>query len=533
MEYPRLDVFALERPRSPRDPEGIPLRDSDSHPRSFRALLRQLLASFALAIPLGCGADSVPEPTTNTPSARPAADRPRIVLLISLDTLRPDHLGIYGYDRPTSPAIDSLGREGVVFEDASTTSPWTLPSHASMLTGLYPNRHGATDWETALDVSLPTLAARLAGNGYATAAVVNTLHLSEQFGLTRGFEKFMYVKENEERVGPSTWVTDQAIGWLGELRGQRVFLFVHYYDVHSRYAALPRYERQFVSPYDGPADGSSGQLYLYLLSPQFIASCQSDPNRESCRSWAKGPIVAEADATTVRVDFDTDDIRHLVDLYDAGVRQTDAEVGRLIEFLRLEGLLDQTLVIITADHGEQFLEHGSVLHSRTHYQEVMRVPLILRGPGIPAGRRIATPVSLVDVVPTVLAALGEPAPARADGLDLSALWKPESQTGGHEAESIARLRDRTIFSEAAASDVVLAARRGRFKLHYNRLTGEQELYDLELDPGEQTNLAERDPATSAQLRELLLQRLGDGPRGEPVELTTEEAERLQALGYLH
>lgn len=452
-------------------------------------------------------------------------------MLISLDTLRADHLGIYGYPRPTSPVIDALGREGTVFEDVSTTSPWTLPSHASLLTGLYPNRHGAIDWEAALDVSLPTLAATLSGRGYATAAVVNTLHLSERFGLPRGFEKFLYVKENEERVSPSTWVTDQAIEWLDELRDRRVFLFMHYYDVHSRYAALPRYERQFVSPYDGPADGSSTQLYLYLLSPEFIAGCRADPDRESCRTWAKRPIVAEADAAFERVDFDAADVRHLVDLYDSGVRQTDAELGRLVDFLRTEQLLDETLVVITADHGEQFLEHGSVLHSRTHYQEVMRVPLILRGPGIPAGRRIATPVSLVDVVPTVLAALGETGSGQLDGMDLSPLWKTP---GAADAPGgLARFRDRTMFSEAAASNVVLAARLGRHKLHYNRLTGETELYDLESDPAERTNLAESDPATVAELRPLLEKRTGDGPRGDAVELTTEEAERLHALGYLH
>jgi arylsulfatase A-like enzyme len=488
--------------------------------------LRRAVKSIALVVALGCGPDPVTESTPAAPGPLSQPQRPRIVVLISLDTLRPDHLGVYGYDRLTSPVIDGLGREGAVFEDASTTSPWTLPSHASMLTGLYPNRHGAVDWEAALDVNLPTLASHLSSRGYLTAAVVNTLHLSERFGLPRGFEKFSYVKENEERVSPSTWVTDQAIEWLEQFRDRPVFLFLHYYDVHSRYAALPRYERQFVSPYDGPADGSSGQLYLYLLSPEFISACQADPDQESCRTWAKRPILSGADAQQQRVDFDQDDLRHLLDLYDAGVRQTDAELGRLVHFLRTERLLDEALVIVTSDHGEQFLEHGSVLHSRTHYQEVMSVPLIMRGPGIPAGSRISTPVSLVDVVPTILAALGESEALETDGLDLSALWQ---SAGPADA---ARFRDRALFSEADASNVLLVARHGRYKLHYNRLTGEEELYDLELDPGEQTNLAERDPTTAGRLRGLLTNRLGDGRRGEAVELTPEEAERLRALGYL-
>ena len=145
--------------------------------------MKRLFSSVALVVALGCGPAPASESRPAAPSPSSELGRPRIVVLISLDTLRPDHLGIYGYDRPTSPVIDALGREGAVFEDASTTSPWTYPSHASMLTGLYPNRHAAT-YETSLHEKIPTLASILSRRGYATAAVVNALHLSKRFGLS-------------------------------------------------------------------------------------------------------------------------------------------------------------------------------------------------------------------------------------------------------------------------------------------------------------------------------------------------------------
>lgn len=496
-------------------------------------LLQRLLGSLLLVVPtLGCTSDreaasdgAVGERATAAIDRPAQPPHPRSVLLISLDTLRPDHLGAYGYDRPTSPVIDSLAREGVVFLDASSTSPWTLPAHASMLSGLYPDRHGAKTFQQAMEASLPTLATQLGRKGFQTAAVVNSLHLTERFGLARGFERFLYVEESEDRVSPSTWVTDQAIEWLKELRGKRVFLFVHYYDVHSSYAALPRFTRLFASDYDGPVDGSSEQLVSFKLSPEFVASCQSNPEQERCHTWVKDPL----DETSERVEIDEAGARHLIDLYDAGIRQTDEELGRLIGFLRSERLIDQFLVILTSDHGEQFLEHGSVLHSDDQYQELLGVPLILRGPGIPRNVRIEAPVSLVDLVPTVLAVLGLTGGTEAsDGLDLSPLWQKPAST----ATSGEVFRDRYLFAEASAANLRLAVRHGGYKLIYDRATGEDELYDLAADPREQTDISDDQPEIAQRLRERLLRRAEHGAEGARVELSPEETEHLRALGYL-
>jgi arylsulfatase A-like enzyme len=440
------------------------------------------------------------------------------VVLIELDTVRADHLGIYGYPRPTSPVIDALGRDGVVFEDVMSTAPWTLPASASLLTGLYPSRHGAKSNSWALAPRLPTLATTLSREGYATAAVVNVRFLSPLYRLNQGFERFVYVPEDEDRVRPSTWVTDQAIEWLRDLSDRRAFVFVHYYDAHSSYASLPGYRRLFESPsYHGVIDGSGRQLNTLRWGPG--------------RCWeAAGIGDCEAGTALSLADLDADDRQHLVDLYDANLRQLDTELGRLIAFLRAEDLLEDTLIVLTADHGDEFLEHGGLAHNRTQYQEVLAVPLIFRGPGIPAGRRVSTPVSLVDVVPTVLSVLGETTELQPDGLDLSVLW--EASDGADEPV----FRDRHLFAESSfspvANDVVVAVRQGPYKLVHNRVTEEDELYDLRTDPGERTNLAASQPEIRKRLREALRGLEGRSVAGEHIELSEEDLERLRELGYL-
>jgi arylsulfatase A-like enzyme len=449
----------------------------------LRAVWRLLAAGLALMAPAaGCRGSSRPSP-------------PARVVLVSIDTLRADHLGCYGYGRPTSPGLDALAREGVLFEDVSAPSPWTLPSHASLLTGLYPSRHGLKAHDRYLPATVPTLASILGRAGYVTAAVVNSHNLGPRFGLDRGFQEFSYVEETAGQQAPSAGITDQAAAWLRRYRERRLFLFVHYYDVHSDYRSLARYDEQFVSPYGGAADGTTAQLMAF---------------REG------------------RVRLGAADAAHLVDLYDAGIRQMDDELGRLVSFLREERMLDGTLLVVTSDHGEEFLERGGVLHGRTQFQEVMRVPLLMRGPGLSAGRRAATPVSLVDVMPTLLGRLEVPAPPGLDGEDLAPLLRGE---GG-------RLAERALFGEAdhnnAEPDVTRAVRRGRYKLHLDRRTGKRALFDLAQDPGERVDRLAAEPATAADLGarlERFMQIRGEA--GPPSRLTPEEIEKLRSLGYVN
>ncbi|MCC6765549.1 MAG: sulfatase [Deltaproteobacteria bacterium] len=417
---------------------------------------------------------------------------PRRVVLVSIDTLVPTHLGCYGYDRPTSPRLDAVAKEGVVFERATSPAPWTLPGHASMLTGLYPSHHGLRDHDVTLPESVATLASVLASHGFATAAVVNSHNLSPLFGLERGFQQYEYVKEEVARREPSRGITDRAIEWLGQHRDDRFFLFLHTYDVHSDYKSLPEYERQFVRPYTGPADGTTAQMIR---------------------------------ARTGMLSLDRADAEHLKDLYDAGIRQYDDELGRLLDAL---GDDPRTMLIVTSDHGEEFGEHGGFLHGRTQFEEVVRIPLIVRGAGAPAGLRVDTTVSLIDVMPTILAAVGVPPPGPLDGVDLAPTWRGNA----------AAIGERTLFHEAdhnnAEPDVTRAVRHDHEKLHFDRLLGTTLLFDLATDPGEQRDVSrarpERVEAFRADLEAFAKKHAATG--ASSVTLTPEQLERLKSLGYV-
>ena len=420
--------------------------------------------------------------------------RPSNLLLISIDTLRPDMLGCYGYDRPTSPTLDLLAAQGVLFENAFTTSPWTLPAHASLLTGLYPRHHGAKTERQGLRRGTPTLAEILSREGFATMAIVNSHYLTRRYGFGRGFRDFIYLRESETERGPSE-VIETALAWLSKKPADAFFLFLHDYDVHSDYGALPEYEKILVRPYQGRISGSTQQLLQFGREP---------------------------------FDVNASDVEHLIDLYAAGIRQTDAELARLIEHLRTTEELENTLIIVTSDHGEEFLEHGGVLHARTQYDEVIRIPLILSGPGIPRGRRIVEPVSINDILPTTLALLGIPWDGAVDGMDVSPLWR----TDASEAT-----RDRILFGEAdqhnEKPDITRSARYRRYKLIYNRLTRQSALYDLRADPRERQDVSGAQPEVKRELMKKLrgfesVQMAGD--RLPPIDEETRR--RLEGLGYV-
>jgi arylsulfatase A-like enzyme len=416
------------------------------------------------------------------------------VVLVSIDTLRADHLGCYGYTRPTSPALDDLAAKGVLFEQASSPSPWTLPAHASLLTGVYPSRHGLKAHDRHLPSSVRTLAGAFMRGGFRTAAVVNSNNLGPRFGLDRRFQDYLYVEERPDQREPSTRITDQALDWIRQHRRRRLFLFVHYYDVHSDYRSRPEFEAEFVTPYRGSADGTTAQLMAF---------------REG--KLRLGPA----------------DAAHLVNLYDAGVRQMDAELARFLTALQDDGLLEGTLLVVTSDHGEEFLERGGVLHGRTQFQEMLHVPLVVVGPALAGGRRVATPVSLIDVPRTLLSLSGVEAP-RMDGEDLTPLL--HGRTPRH-------LVERDIFGEADHNnqehDITRSLRRGASKLHFDRLTQATALYDLASDPKELTDLSLRDAGAVAELRKRLDRFLELRPEpAPPVRLSPEEIEKLRSLGYI-
>ena len=461
---------------------------SRRRPRDRRRLVSIALATLITALAVGCNRGSATE------------DRAENAILISIDTLRPDHLHCYGYERPTSPAIDDLAASGVRFEDVTTPCPWTLPSHVSMLTGMYPSRHGVKNEVSRLRDDVPTLATRLAARGFQTMGVVNSHFLADRHGLERGFESHSYVSELAGEMSPSQTIpnrgdeiTNQALDLLDRRDGRPFFLFLHYYDVHTDYTPEDRFREQFVGSYDGPVDGSTQQLVTL--------------RREN-------------------VQLSVPDLQHLRDLYDAEIRQLDEQIGRITRYLDENGLRDSTLIVFTSDHGEEYQEHGSVLHGRTYYQEVIAAPLIMSGPGVPAGTTIEEPVHVVDVTPTILGLLGLPARDEDDGICLIDHWRdPEAIPKG-----------RFLFAEAdwknEQPDMGRMVRIGPHKLKYDRFTQETELYDLAADPLEQVDLSSTEP----ERLEALLKRIESFMEAERLGVkipppTPEEQGLLEKLGY--
>lgn len=483
-------------------PSGWPSASSapPRHPfeHAVRESLEVLLTRSGFALPALCSAAIFVACSSGPESFGPGP--PRNLILISIDTLRQDRLGAYGYDRPTSPTLDRVAGEGTVFTSAVATSPWTVPSHASLLTGFYPQRHRMRNYKQRLDPSIPTLAERLADAGLETLAIVSSKLLAGKYDLARGFQHFQHVSEwsnppeGPRRLrDPGAEVTDLALRWLEDRDEQPFFLFLHYYDPHSDYDPSPDQRRRFVSRYSGPIDGSTSQLLLAR----------------------RGELV-----------LSEEDVRHLSDLYDAEIRQLDDQLERLFEYLDGSGLSSETLVVVTSDHGEEFMEHGSVLHGRTYFDEVITVPLCVRGPGVAPGVRIDALVSLVDVAPTLLHAVDAAVPEELEGVDLSAYWNPRAQP----------LARPYVFAEAdwmnAKPDSFEMVRDERHKLIVERATGATRLYDLELDPAETRDRSAEQPEPLARL----LAQLRAFETGEATEAgerapTQSELERLRALGY--
>ena len=222
------------------------------------------------------------------------AETPRNVILISLDTLRQDRLGAYGYDRGTTPHLDALAARGVLFESATAPSPWTVPSHVSLLTGLYPHSHGVTGSVQSMNRTVVPLASWLGGFGYDTAGIVNFVLLSRSRGFARGFEYFEVVRRSPPEPA-ARQVDDQALAWLDQPRDRPFFLFVHHYDVHSDYTPEEPYRKMFVRPYDGIATGATaqlkaarfGRLDLGPADAQFLSDLSTTPrSARSTTSWA-------------------------------------------------------------------------------------------------------------------------------------------------------------------------------------------------------------------------------------------------------
>jgi arylsulfatase len=464
------------------------------------------------------------------PRPAPAPLAGHDLILINIDALRADHLGCYGYLRDTSPFMDSLCREGVVFERASAGSSYTRESVAALFTGRLPSKTGAIGWRAAPTPLHPTLAERLRARGYRTGFLSNTVMLRNP-GFTRGFDTVSHLPRRWNLSGEGPRLSAAALDFVREAAPERFFLYLHYLDPHGPYQPAPRFHRRLA---ERP---SADRLALY----DDVA-----PRLAELRAQGFGPGDPRFD--------------DLVTRYDAEIAATDEALRQLFRGLAELGALDDTLVVITADHGEEFLEHDFVEHGWTLYEEVLRVPLIFVSPAALQPARVASRASHVDLVPTFLTLLGVPDDgSEFDGSPLFEATAEGAIPAVNERPRIAELLipRRQIVRSVLQGDWKYvatwrrldpserAAFRERPRDREVDLWGKpvrEELYHLGADPGERRNVIATNARVHRDLGAALARFRSAGPNhgfaagapvgesGEP-ELSPEDIQRLEALGY--
>ena len=401
------------------------------------------------------------------------------LLVVSIDTLRADHVGCLGYSRPTTPNLDSLARESVVFENCISQSPWTLPSHASLFTGLVPSQHGVQNLNQKLTESAVTLAELMRKQRYCTMGVGSFDYLFPKYGLTQGFDEFYFHYPQRAHQ-----VSRRALTFLKRHRGNPFFLFLHYFDPHD--------------PYDAPAK------YKRIFLPHSEPLAISDACKSPMTTFASGSArpTAQQLATTIM-------------LYDAEIRFVDEQLGFVFDRLKKLGVWDNTMIVITSDHGEEFEEHGSFGHGLRLYDELIRVPLIIKFPHQEfAGMRVEAQVRLIDVLPTIADCIGLPLGTRPAGTSLLPLLTGNTDSVPRFAicETVARgthrfcLRSRTLKYISPSL----------YEFKGTEFSFPERLFDLLDDPEESENLAPIEPELVSQLRRAAQERIA----------------KLQSLGWL-
>jgi len=438
-----------------------------------------------------------------------SAKPPKNVVLISLDTLRADHLGAWGYERETSPRIDAFAKKSVIFRRAVAQAGSTIPSHASLFTSLYPSAvltkptliqgpsgKGAAKLRGTLADWPETLAEHLRNAGFATWGFVDGGNVRRDFGFAQGFDHYA-----DEGVGIEV-LGKQARKWIEEHPVDRFFLFLHCYDIHTPYVSPDEYVALF---------GDPEHAYPMPLHADYFRQVES------------GEIV-----------MSERDFVEVIARYDAGIRYTDDRIGAFLDWLGERGLLDDTLVVIVSDHGEEMREHGRFGHEQLYLDPNLRVPLVIRAPGA-RPQVVGETVELVDVVPTILDLLGLPASRDAIGRSLAPVVRGADQIDGARAAfaeiGAGRKSQRTLVDD-------------RWQLLVDPRKKTRRLYDLVADPTASSDLAGSHGEVADRLERELEERHGEArtlaaersPKHErkrkPKRLRRDVQRELEALGYI-
>ncbi|GAB4352535.1 MAG: hypothetical protein Kow0099_36770 [Candidatus Abyssubacteria bacterium] len=433
------------------------------------------------------------------------------VVLITIDTLRADHLGCYGYPRNTSPSIDKFADASVLFTQCISQASSTLPSHASIFTSLYPPTHGVIHNLAALRPEIPSLVKVFRKHDYFTCAVVSNIVLESRFGLNQGFQTYdeRLVSHELNRKNflerPANAATDAAIDWLRTNMDSTFFLWIHYIDPHGAYYPPEEYRPLFVGD-EWYSEEKEMSISTDAFDPHAIPKYQS--------------LFGETNPS------------YYVAQYDAEIRFTDHEVGRFLRFLEETGLMRNTIVVLTADHGETMTEREYCFtHTFRTYDELTHIPLIIHFPNSGLRKRVDAQVRAIDIMPTLLDRLDMKNPYKVHGQSLMKLIENGEQPPPELAVSYS---DYGIPSLEAAFGFQRSVRTPRWKFIRNLPRGADELYSLENDPAETVNLAGSEPQVLRQMRQMFDEwerAIEEGAVLEPA-LSKERIEQLESLGYL-
>ena len=454
------------------------------------------------------------------------------LIVIVLDSVRRDHLSCYGYARSTTPHIDRLAEESVLFLEAYSTSCWTIPSHASLFTGLYPSHHGVNDLQADFRPDQLTLAGYLADRGYRTAAISCNGFISNHANLGRDFQLSVDVsalrgaargmvprivravhsiwRERTARDRGAARATRLALKWLGEQETARpFFLFMNLMDCHAPYRLRRPDRHRFLEGEAGArADDVSQDPFAVMAGEQALSE---------------------------------QELSDLEALYDGSLHYLDRHVGVLVEHLERLNLADSTALILTSDHGESFGEHGLMDHQYGLFEHLIAIPLILRLPARELGGEIrSNPVQLTDVLPTIASWVDGGSDQRIEDLDGQPLLHTpprEAVLAEYLVPNLRAIRRRFPAADVRKLDVALRSIRVGSQKLILASDGERQLYDLRADPSEKGDLASVNPEAADALEERLISALGDWPRRrrdvDPDSDDLQEVrDRLQALGYL-
>ena len=422
----------------------------------------------------------------------------RGIILISLDTLRADHLGCYGYHRNTSPFIDAFAKESIVFERAVAQSPWTLPSHMSIMTSLYPAFHGVykvMEQKQCLANEHITLAELLRKGGYQTAAFVDGGWMRKTFGFSQGFDIY------DDRKVRIAGILPKVKKWLSKNKSKPFFLFIHCYDIHGPYNPPPPYDKIF---HDFNYTGN-----LFPSNKNLIAASRKE------------------------LEVNDEDLHHFIALYDGGIRYTDEKIGEFLSFLKDSGLMNQSLIIITSDHGEEFKEHDSFRHWQLYYRPNLHIPLIMRIPKYPRKEiRTNELVQSIDLLPTILEIAGLPPHPKAQGKSLLPIIKQHKNFLNNFLRQTFQRNSKISLAEY--SDYNRSIIKDNFQIIYNLKSHAVQLFDLKNDPLAKNNIADEHHAVTEQLLSQLEEVYSTTPHYNAplINLDEQTREQLKGLGYI-